>query len=472
MNVAEISSDLNALVHIHALLNDRNWHDAYEEHAWWRRVYTSEVTDICTQRVQDITTRAQDCSSTHCSGHGRCASLNGSSTTCEFDRMWTGARCGKNSKPIREYSINVGLKTDDRGRRIPPGARRIGTGRAAFTYDDFWGAAQMGQGLVVREMLQSGAEVDAQDTNGENALILAAGAGQKEIVKSLVIAGAKVNLQTQRGATAVLVAAQYGHTSVIRVLLSGGADPELKDFAGATPLALAAQQGHASTVALLLEAGVHPDQKDSAGQTGLSIAAKKNSIGVAEVLIAHGADLEVLNRRSQSPIQLAMAMENYELAKLLLEAGAKADRNLAERINSKVKGSARQRLSAKTPGRNDQHKQQRQSKQQARKIGEKPTHASGRFNSDIDVVLQQKMLENPELFTSPEMMSVMSNMHDDPLAVLRFVEANPDLAEIFELVHPGILKHLGVRLPTAKVIGTAPVTDEVIGKMSVKELKK
>eukprot|EP01047_Picozoa_sp_COSAG01_P009716 COSAG01_NODE_402_length_17510_cov_6.871575_14_plen_171_part_00 len=146
-----------------------------------------------------------------------------------------------------------------------PSARTIPVaGEKTWTYEDFWSFAQQGYGVVIRQMLQSGADPDAQDpNNGESAMIIAAVHGHIDTVRILLKAGATVDLATDRGAAALLVASQQGHARIVGVLLDAGANPNLPDHAGATPLGLAAQQGHAYAVNTLLDkGGVHPDQTD------------------------------------------------------------------------------------------------------------------------------------------------------------------------------------------------------------------
>jgi ankyrin repeat protein len=58
--------------------------------------------------------------------------------------------------------------------------------------------------------------------------------GHTDVVKLLLDRGAKIDLQRSDGATALIVAAQNGHEEVIKILLERGADRGIKDNTGKT----------------------------------------------------------------------------------------------------------------------------------------------------------------------------------------------------------------------------------------------
>jgi len=82
-------------------------------------------------------------------------------------------------------------------------------------------------------------------------LMLAAGNGHTEIVVQLLNKGADVNAESPDGATALIIAAENGHTKIAAELLDQGADVNAESD-GYTALMLAAKRGHAETVLALL----------------------------------------------------------------------------------------------------------------------------------------------------------------------------------------------------------------------------
>ncbi|XP_045540793.1 leucine-rich repeat serine/threonine-protein kinase 1 [Papilio machaon] len=110
---------------------------------------------------------------------------------------------------------------------------------------------------LLRELLASGAAVDARDASGRTALHAAALAERSACLAALIAAGADVNATSDAaagGETALHVAAARGHAENVRALLSAGARPELTDAAGDTALALAERGCHRHAANELREA--------------------------------------------------------------------------------------------------------------------------------------------------------------------------------------------------------------------------
>ncbi|KAK3838316.1 MAG: Glycerophosphoryl diester phosphodiesterase family-domain-containing protein [Linnemannia elongata] len=110
---------------------------------------------------------------------------------------------------------------------------------AAYTYTPLSIACRLGHVEAVRLLIQYGADLDAQDEDGESCLIIASKNGHVECVK-LLISGAKkgANLELRErfyGWTALHLAAIENHPEVIKVLLEAGANPDVFDFSSWTP---------------------------------------------------------------------------------------------------------------------------------------------------------------------------------------------------------------------------------------------
>jgi uncharacterized protein len=126
-------------------------------------------------------------------------------------------------------------------------------------------AAQAGDLERVRNLLLSGAGVDAEDGGGRQVLIYAADGGSAELVRLLIAHGANVDAEEKfvgircadaaeapdcrtffstHGMTPLMVAARSGNIDVVRELLKAGANPTLKDVRGRTARQLALEFGH------------------------------------------------------------------------------------------------------------------------------------------------------------------------------------------------------------------------------------
>ena len=118
--------------------------------------------------------------------------------------------------------------------------------------------SKMGNVYAVKLILKLGADVDAVDKNGDNALIFAAMNGHTEIVRILLNAKADVNAAGNFGLTALMLAVIKEHKETIKVLLDAGADPNIADKSGWTAFMFAAGKGNADIARLLLDAQPNP----------------------------------------------------------------------------------------------------------------------------------------------------------------------------------------------------------------------
>ena len=106
---------------------------------------------------------------------------------------------------------------------------------------------------VRRQLEQDGIDVNAKNSEGYTALILASSNGHKEIVEMLLEKGADVNAKDSDGWTALMWASRNGHTETVTILLEEGADVNAKDnyFLGSTALDIAIKKEHPEIVKLL-----------------------------------------------------------------------------------------------------------------------------------------------------------------------------------------------------------------------------
>ena len=188
-------------------------------------------------------------------------------------------------------------------------------------------AAFHGHERVVEQLLKGGADVDkAVSTSGFTPLYVAAFQGHEGIIEQLLKAGADVNKAcTDDGSTPLYVAASQGREIVIEQLVKAGADvdrPHTDD--GATPLWSAAFQGHDDVVETLVNAGADVNRAcTDDGSTPLHAAASYGHEGVIEVLLKGGADPNAeMDDGDSTPLILAAAEGHSKVCSILLEAGA------------------------------------------------------------------------------------------------------------------------------------------------------
>jgi ankyrin repeat protein len=109
--------------------------------------------------------------------------------------------------------------------------------------DPFVTAAAAGDLPIVTHDLDAGVSPNAGSSGeeGVSALSAAASSGQVEVVRLLLDRGADVNADDYWGGNALCGPSLNGHVDVVQLLLSRGADPNMEDD-GTTPLDYACGQ--------------------------------------------------------------------------------------------------------------------------------------------------------------------------------------------------------------------------------------
>jgi hypothetical protein len=120
--------------------------------------------------------------------------------------------------------------------------------------------------------------VDKKDAGGETALHQAASGGNEMMVRLLVDSGADVKAKDNRGKTVLHSAAWGGNEVVVQLLVDRGADVKTKDDFGGTVLHSAALfwGDNEAVVRLLVDLGADLEAKDNAGRTALYGGARIN----------------------------------------------------------------------------------------------------------------------------------------------------------------------------------------------------
>jgi ankyrin repeat protein len=145
-------------------------------------------------------------------------------------------------------------------------------------------AASMGDDATVDRLLTEGADVDAQDSDGNTALMGASFWGYMEVVHTLLNARAKVNVRSKLGDTALIIVAEEGHTEFVRTLLAvDGIKVNTQNKSGQTALMVASLRGHTEIVRMLLKARADITLKNKDGKTALDLAREKREIEIVQL---------------------------------------------------------------------------------------------------------------------------------------------------------------------------------------------
>ncbi len=124
---------------------------------------------------------------------------------------------------------------------------------------------------------------------GATLLHVAAGKGHLQLVRLLLESGVDVNANNGHQDTPLHFAATHGYPDVGLELLARGADKDPRNDRGLTPLHLAAMSGRLKFIELLLENGVEVNVLDNKGWTALRRALEGRHNQIADLLRRNGA---------------------------------------------------------------------------------------------------------------------------------------------------------------------------------------
>ncbi|XP_038206658.1 L-asparaginase 1 [Zerene cesonia] len=168
---------------------------------------------------------------------------------------------------------------------------------------------------AVKKMLDMGADVNAQNSEGRTVLHEAIIKGNLSIIEYLLKNGANVHLKTRCGVSPLLTAIQHDNHAAIQLLLQCGAQ------LGHTPVrelvSLAARSGLAPRLRTLRLAGVDLDTRDELGHTALHEAVLCNHPDTVRYLLDNGANKDIRDVLGFTPLDCAEKLNSKVIISML-----------------------------------------------------------------------------------------------------------------------------------------------------------
>ncbi|KPI92179.1 PREDICTED: L-asparaginase 1 [Papilio xuthus] len=145
-------------------------------------------------------------------------------------------------------------------------------------------------------------------------------------VKKILDMGADVNVQDSDGKTALHQAVIKGNIEIIEYLLKNGASVHLKTKCGESPLLTAVKHDEESVIKLLLQCGAHLTTADSNVVMALmSLAARSGNIQMLESLRIAGANLGACDELKQTPLHQAVLCNQEGVVQYLIGNNVRTD---------------------------------------------------------------------------------------------------------------------------------------------------
>ncbi|MGI5172599.1 ankyrin repeat domain-containing protein [Treponema sp. OMZ 840] len=173
----------------------------------------------------------------------------------------------------------------------------------------------------VQDWLLTSEVIKATDGMGNTPLHYAAEWHLNDAASVILEKGAPINKQNTNGETAVFSAVKSDNDSLIKIFIKNGADLNLRDYLGNTPLH-ACVRWEAQKAALMLLKSADVNAKNLSGKTALHEAAHGGRIKTAKLLLNHKADINSSDITGRTPLMDAVVNENTEMTALLLQLGA------------------------------------------------------------------------------------------------------------------------------------------------------
>lgn len=175
----------------------------------------------------------------------------------------------------------------------------------------------------VKNALQKGAKVNAQDNNKRSLLLIATVNQQLEMAQLLVAHGADVNMQADNLDSPFLYAGASGQTALVKLYLASGARFDVFNRYHGSALIPACERGHVDIVKILVDTKDFPvDHINRLGWTGLLEAVilgdgSKKYQQIVQILKEGGANLRIADKDGITPLQHAKNRGYQEIVRLL-----------------------------------------------------------------------------------------------------------------------------------------------------------
>jgi ankyrin repeat protein len=206
---------------------------------------------------------------------------------------------------------------------------------------DILTVVKSGTVVEVQQAINSGADVNVIDENGWTPLMISAYYNPNPMVLSeLINAGAEVDARVDGASPLMFAAANNMNVEVLLVLIDAGADVNARiTWDGRSPLMIAAfENQNPEVLSVLINAGADLNSRTENGKTPLMLATENNpNVKIISVLINAGADVNARDRDGMTSLMLA-ARYLPELDTAIISAKAEVLSNL---IKANADGSVK-----------------------------------------------------------------------------------------------------------------------------------
>ncbi|AXN37259.1 hypothetical protein CN689_18400 [Peribacillus butanolivorans] len=190
-------------------------------------------------------------------------------------------------------------------------------------------AAERKETETISRLIEEGADINTQDSEGRTATMIATYNNDVETAKILITAGADVNIQDDMKNNPFLYAGAEGYLEILKLTINAGADPTITNRYGGTTLIPASEHGYVNVIKeLLTNTDIDINHVNNLGWTALLEAiilsnGDEKQQQTVQLLIDHGADVNIADHNNVTPLQHAREKGFKEIEQILTKEGAK-----------------------------------------------------------------------------------------------------------------------------------------------------
>ncbi|MED3689183.1 ankyrin repeat domain-containing protein [Peribacillus butanolivorans] len=190
-------------------------------------------------------------------------------------------------------------------------------------------AAERKETETISRLIEEGADINTQDSEGRTATMIATYNNDVETAKILITAGADVNIQDDMKNNPFLYAGAEGYLEILKLTINAGADTTITNRYGGTALIPASEHGYVNVIKeLLTNTDIDINHVNNLGWTALLEAiilsnGDEKQQQTVQLLIDHGADVNIADHNNVTPLQHAREKGFKEIEQILTKEGAK-----------------------------------------------------------------------------------------------------------------------------------------------------
>jgi len=163
-------------------------------------------------------------------------------------------------------------------------------------------AVRQGDVRALAALQELGANPQARDRNGDNAVLMAVIGRQDALLRTLLDRGVDTDVVGSSGLTPLTAATINSDLRSVRALIKAGARVDLRNRNGDSPLHLAISLGRHEILRELLDAGAEPGRHNGEGETPLIQSIRAHDLVTFNALLQRGVDVSQADTGGRSPL--------------------------------------------------------------------------------------------------------------------------------------------------------------------------